>query len=264
MRTELILPRAALLSLTTCLSTWLAGCIVPPSLFERASWGPPPEYWQEQGRYRQSGADGLAREAPLVPDASSLPVPKPSVLDRTDPMAEGAQVQGTQSPEVQSVEPPLYSWDGGVVDGAPQGRVTPQSGPPRGLETPPAGRTHIIELYQQVLDERDALAQEVEELRANLAETSLALDAKTKAADELSGRVAALDEAHRALMSDNQSIAARLVQAQIRRLEAEKLLLETRIESERAKAEDSARAAAAQTKPMKAKPATKPGEGGHE
>jgi hypothetical protein len=54
------------------------------------------------------------------------------------------------------------------------------------------------------------------------------------------------------------------VQAQIRRLEAEKLLLETRIESERTKAEDSARAAAAQAKPVKSKSAAKPGESGHE
>ena len=34
----------------------LAACIVPPSMFERASWGPPPEYWQGQGRYRQAEA----------------------------------------------------------------------------------------------------------------------------------------------------------------------------------------------------------------
>ena len=132
------------------------------------------------------------------------------------------------------------------------------------LELTGRARTHIIELYQQVLEERDVLAHEVEELRANLAETDLALDAKTKAVEELSGRVAALEEAHRTLLADNQSIAARLVQAQIRRLEAEKLLLETRIESERAKAEESARAAAAQTRPVKPKAASRPGESGRE
>lgn len=235
---------AALVSLTACL--------MPPSMYERASWGPPPEYWQEQGRYRQAEGENPAgaKRAPGEPEALG------DRLDRTDPMAEGAPPPDSPS------HPPLYAWDGGVVDGAPQGRVIQQDGTPRGVETPPAGRMHIIELYQQVLDERDALAQEVDNLRRSLEETSLALEARTKAADELAARVAALDEAHRALMSENQSIAARLVQAQIRRLEAEKLLLETRIETERAKAEEAARAAAAQAKPAKSKPAAKPeGEG---
>jgi len=251
MRTELILCASATLALlTACLS----GCYLPPSMFERASWGPPQEYWQEQGRYRQ-GEAGQPAQQPLDPDAPSGQAPAELDPGRTDPLAEG----GTPGSE-----PPLYSWDGGVVDGAPRGRVTAQDGVPRGVETPPAGRMHIIELYQQVLDERDALAHEVEELRRNLEETSLALDAKTKAADELSARVAALEETHAVLMNDHQAIGARLVQAQIRRLEAEKLLLETRIEAERAKAEEAARAAAAQSKPAKSKPAAKSGEGERE
>jgi hypothetical protein len=225
-------------------------------MYERASWGPPSEYWQDQARYRPQEGGQPAQQ--LDPAAADVPASPPRLADQTgtDPTGE--------SSEVQSVQPPLYSWDGGVVDGAPRGRVLHQEGRPRGVETPPEGRMHIIELYQQVLEERDALAHEVERLRAHLAETSLALDAKTKAADELAARVAALDEAHRALLAENQSIAGRLVQAQIRRLEAEKLLLETRIAAERAKAEESTRAAAAQSKPGKPKPAARAGESEHE
>jgi len=254
---------AALALLSSCLS----GCYLPPSMFERASWGPPPEYWQEQGRYRQGtagqpGTQALDPDAdqpaaeldPDVPGAARVSDP-----EQTDPMGESAETKGAaNAPE------PLYAWDGGVVEGAPRGRVTAQDAP-RGLETPPSGRMHIIELYQQVLEERDALAHENQELRRHLEETSIALDAKTKAADELTARVAALEEARTALMNDNQTIAARLVQAQIRRLEAEKLLLESRIEAERAKAEETARAAAAaQAKSGKPKPAPKAGEGAHE
>jgi len=121
---------------------------------------------------------------------------------------------------------------------------------------------HIIELYQQVLDERDALATEVERLRKELDETKLALDAKTRATEDLSARVAALEASYKELSEDNQSIAARLVQAQIRRLEAEKMLLETKIESERAKAEEAASAAAAQQLKFTKKPAPKKDEGG--
>jgi len=196
----------------------LGACVVPSSMFERASWGPPPDYWQDQGRYRQ-GAQQPAAQAQ----------PKPQ----------------TVAPETTSADlAPLYAWDGGVVDGAPQGQVTTEEGTPRGVEAPPAGRAHIIELYQQALDERDALSEELEHLRLVLQQTTQALDAKTRESEDLSARLASLEAAHKELMDDNQSIAARLVQAQIRRLEAEKLLLENHIEIERAKAEEAARAAA--------------------
>ena len=193
----------------------LGACVVPSSMFERASWGPPPDYWQDQGRYRQ----GLSQAPPQAqPAIQAAPEATPANL------------------------PPLYAWDGGVVDGAPQGQVTTEEGTPRGVETPPAGRAHIIELYQQVLDERDALAEELENLRLVLQRTTQALDAKARESDDLAARLAAIEAAHKELMDDNQSIAARLVQAQIRRLEAEKLLLENHIEIERAKAEEAARA----------------------
>jgi Tfp pilus assembly pilus retraction ATPase PilT len=84
--------------------------------------------------------------------------------------------------------------------------------------------------------------------RKNLEQTAQALEAKTNESNELGTRVAALEAAQKELMEDNHSIAARLVTAQIRRLEAEKLLLETRIEIERIKAEEAAQAAQAQAK----------------
>lgn len=244
-----------LLTLTAALA--LAACIVPPSMFERASWGPPPEYWQGQGRYRQSEVPEEATPGAVAePSATTPKSPADDTLE-PDP-SEGA---GNPAPKPA---PPLYAWDGGVVDGAPQGHVLPQEGN-RGVETPPSGRAHIIELYQQVLDERDALSEEVEQLRRTLAQTNLALAAKTKDAEDLESRLSVLEASHKELMQDNQSIAARLVQAQIRRLEAEKLLLETKIEGERAKAEEAARAAAAQPRAgtSRTKPKLEP-EGDHE
>jgi len=234
--------------------TVLAACIVPPSMFERASWGPPPEYWQENGRYR-------AEETPA-----------PTVSGENAP--EGATAEApaaTQAAPAPGGEAPLYSWDGGVVDGAPQG-VSTAKGDPRGLEAPAAGRTHIVELYQQVKDDRDALAEEVELLRKSLEQTTLALEEETRKSDDLGARVAALEVSHREMMEDNQAIAARLVQAQIRRLEAEKMLLETRIELEKQKEIEAAQAAAAArgtaakpgAKPKSEKPVAKDEHGGHE
>lgn len=240
----------------------LAACIVPPSVYERASWGrPQAESWQDQGRYRQSEslpardalrADESTPPAPaaVTPTTAAQAPPGRTYQTSTDPLAEA---QPSAPPTARAPEAPLYAWDGGVVDGAPQGRVAEQEGTPRGLETPPAGRMHIIELYQQVLDERDALASEVEFLRKGLEETRVALEARTKESQDLTAQVAALEAARSGLMNDNKDIAARLVQAQIRRLEAEKLLLETRIEVERGKAEEAALAAAAQARPSPAK-----------
>jgi hypothetical protein len=237
-------------------------------MFERASWGPPPEYWQEQGRYRQgtAGEPGALADDPGAERSAAqafepgAPAGRLADMGETDPTGESSETSSAQTSQ-----PPLYAWDGGVVDGTPLGRVSAQDGTPRGPESPPSGRMHIIELYQQVLEERDALAHENQELRRHLDETSLALYAKTKAADDLGAQVAALEEARAALTNDNQAIAARLVQAQIRRLEAEKLLLETRIEAERAKAEETARAAAAaQSRSGKTRVAARAGEGQNE
>lgn len=245
----------------------LTACIVPPSMYERASWGPPPDYWQEQGRYRQAG-----EPAGAAPTATERPPADPLVAGTAvDPRSgvaagdEAAPIQGAPT-HMAPAQPPLYAWDGGIVDGAPQGRVMTQGGTPRGVESPPAGRGHIIELYQQVLDERDALAEEVENLRKLLGETTLALETKTSDSMNLAARVAALEAAHKELMVDNQSIAARLVQAQIRRLEAEKLLLEAHIQVERARADDAARAATALGKPSgtRPRPVRSADEEGHE
>jgi hypothetical protein len=213
---------------------WLPACLMPPSMYERATWGPPPPpSWQEQGRYRQEGTTTT-----VAPEAQAQPAPQAELGLASDAPAD---VPPADPVRTDAPAQPLYAWDGGVVDGAPQGRVTEQQGTPRGLETPPAGRAHIIELYQQALDERDALADEVERLRAALTLTTGTLEERTREGQDLTARVAALEESERALREENRTLAARLVQAQVRRLEAEKLLLEARIDRERERAAEAAR-----------------------
>ena len=88
---------------------------------------------------------------------------------------------------------------------------------------------HILNLYQEVLDERDSLLAEVERLGSAL-QTSEAERNMVRASEaEIGTRIAALEEAKRSLLEQNQDLAARLTTAQIRRLESEKLLLETQI-----------------------------------
>jgi hypothetical protein len=222
----------------------LASCLVPASVFERASFPtvPPlerPDYWQSQGRYRQEPAAEENRAVPAEPVASAAAQP-PGVAPQ--PFAQ----------------PPLLGWDGGVVDGAPSGSVSAEGQPAHGLEPSPAGRMHIIELYQRVLDERDSLAGEVETLARTLEETQGTLAAERARSADLETRLAALEASHQSTLGDNRELAARLATAQIRRLEAEKLLLETKLEGLRARAAQEA--APAETKPAE-KPAARKGIG---
>ncbi len=231
-------------SALVALSSALVACVIPASVFERSSHPgtipsqTPPDYWQGQGRYRQEPSPSSTDAAGGQEPATSEPPP-------------GAELAGHSAP-------PLYAWDGGVVDGAPQGQVVQESAS-RGPEAPPTGRMHIIELYQQVLEERDALAAEVRGLEAALEKTAAELEAERTQRATLETRVAALEEGHRGLLEENRDLGARLTTAQIRRLESEKLLLETRIEMHRARAAEEERA---RVRPASRIEAGKKGSGG--
>ncbi len=157
-------------------------------------------------------------------------------LESEEPLARD---QAGASVEAEAA-PPLLAWDGGVVQGPRPGQVSDQGTPAHGLEPTIEGRMHILELYQAVLDERDSLALEVKALTAALEKSETGLGETRRASSELETRMAALEEAKEALLRQNQELAARLTTAQIRRLEAEKLLLETRIAWQREKGEPQA------------------------
>ena len=78
------------------------------------------------------------------------------------------------------------------------------------------------------------------EQTAALARAQTLLQTTQRTAFDLETRSAALEEGHRLLLSENQEIAGRLTTAQIRRLEAEKLLLESRIAWHRERVQVSA------------------------
>jgi hypothetical protein len=159
--------------------------------------------------------------------------------------AGGAAPEQAERPATVQREEPLLGWNGGVVlDGAPT-----QQAPDHGIE-PGQGRMRIIELYQQVLDERDALRDELEA-------TADAMEAAQRQRIELEEenrtlreRVVELENAQASMQAENLDLAARLTTAQIRRLEAERLLLETKIADLRAREQ-----AARETRPAGVQPA---------
>jgi len=126
---------------------------------------------------------------------------------------------------------PLLAWDGDVVDGPKRGEVVERDDPARGLDPAPEGqRVFLLQLYQDVLDERDHLADEVRALQKALGEAQARLDETSASTTGLSNRLEALAAEVERLGAENDDLAARLATAQIRRLEAEKFLLEARID----------------------------------
>lgn len=151
------------------------------------------------------------------------------------PVALPAAPLQSISPGAEAQPARLYARDGTIVE--PGGPVAGDEGAsvhePEGVA---GSRYRMLELYQQVVDERDALSIEVDRLSADL-------DASRAEANSLRSELEAARaelEAARAelarLREENRELAGRLTTAQIRRLEAEKLLLEARIEWARLRA----------------------------
>ena len=122
----------------------------------------------------------------------------------------------------------LYARDGSVVAGA----ETSQEGAtaaPRELAPSEGGRMYILELYQKAIDERDALEIEVRSLQSELERAKQGLLGSDRDLTSLQARIAQLESENKRLLEENLDLAARLTTAQIRRLQCEKILLETRI-----------------------------------
>lgn len=152
--------------------------------------------------------------------------PQPSVF--THPPAAG--------------EPLLYARDGSVVDAeAPAQERGTAARRDVGGET---GRMYLLELYQQVIDERDNLSRELYALRADLDAQSSALGQSQARVIELEGRARELDGKLEAQTQQNTDLAARLTTAQIRRLQAERLLLEHKLAVQKEREAQAAAAAA--------------------
>ncbi len=186
---------------------WLGACQMPLA-FQDPVTARENQQWQTQGRFRSEAGPLQAAPTNATPGAG---------------MAPNAPFQTNQPA-------PLLGWNGGVVDSPEDGAIQTVNGTPtRGLEPTIEGRNHIIELYQAVLDERDQLITEVTALQTALGSSQTQLEAARSGMAERDTRISALEEGSRSLTEENNTLAARLTTAQIRRLEAEKLLLETQI-----------------------------------
>jgi len=128
----------------------------------------------------------------------------------------------------------MYARDGTPVP-PPSGPVATTGKPIRDLADPSEGsRPYMLELYQSVIEQNEELVAEVESLTAALRAEREERQAVDAGRDGLEQEVRALEQRLEELGLQNLDLARRLTTAQIRRLEAEKLLLETTIAAEKA------------------------------
>lgn len=149
-----------------------------------------------------------------------------SFSDRTKTDLPTGPVPDAGGPQV------LYARDGSVVQGAGASTAT-RNGPAAERLPQEGSRTFMLELYQKVIDEKEALALEVRNLEATLAKSRSELAAALKEKNELQQKHDALEAERLRLQDESFELSGRLVTAQIRRLEAEKILLESKIEWQR-------------------------------
>jgi hypothetical protein len=128
--------------------------------------------------------------------------------------------------------PVLYARDGSVVQGNGAAGAT-RNGPAAERLPQEGSRTFMLELYQKAIDEKDALALEIRNLEATLEKSRSELAAALKEKDELQKKHDALEAERARLQEESFDLSGRLVTAQIRRLESEKILLESKIEWQR-------------------------------
>jgi len=141
-----------------------------------------------------------------------------------------APTSSSASPNVNPGAGTLYARDGSVVNAGTQ-PVRPDQEPRRELGAQEGSRVYLLELYQKAMDEKNALALEVESLHATLDDERNAATTSTSEVDKLKADLADVTKERDALRAQALDLAARVTSAQIARLEAEKSLLQLQIDA---------------------------------
>jgi hypothetical protein len=150
------------------------------------------------------------------------------------PFAHESQGVGSRTTEPWGAGPNsrslLYARDGSPVPNQTGGAVTTTDGAARDLGDDDGSRPYLLELYQSAVDQKEKLELEVTALQRQLDEAGRQAAAKEAENQALQQKIKSYEEEVATRDRDNVELAARLATAQIRRLEAEKLVLETTLE----------------------------------
>lgn len=162
---------------------------------------------------------------------SPAPTPQPAQRDgyRWSYDAETAAMPGDPTTAAPGTGP-LRARDGSVVAAQPPGSLAQQEVLQHEMQPTATGRMYLLELYQQAIDERDALELEVSNLSRSVDQMRREKEQLMRELDGKQAELAGAEQEIVALLGENQDLAARLATAQIRRLEAEHMLLEAKLE----------------------------------
>lgn len=145
------------------------------------------------------------------------------------PSAESSAPNVTVTPPAE--EPVLYARDGRPIAASGPERFSPAPElPAHGVQRGEQSRMYLLELYQETIDEKEALELEVRAMTADLTlvrQEALSFQQELATArTEIEALRAERDRQHEEL----RALTSRLLTAQIRRLESDKLLLEAKID----------------------------------
>lgn len=149
------------------------------------------------------------------------------------PATEPAAPAKASSPTGWGAQAPpatLYGFDGSPVQGRASGSITEEPQLGHAVQTGDGSRLYLLELYQQAMDSNDELGREVGRLNTALERSEAQSAALAVELRDARTSIAALTEEGERREAQKLELAGRLTTAQIRRLEAEKLLLEATIE----------------------------------
>lgn len=150
--------------------------------------------------------------------------------------------QGALSPEVMSAtptvtmsevttEPILYARDGTPIHASGPFAVEPgEDGPAHGVQRGEQSRMYLLELYQEAVDAKEALELEVRSMTVDLQLAREEVMAAQTELEQARARIGQLEGEVGAQRNELRELAERLITAQIRRLESDKLLLEAKID----------------------------------
>jgi hypothetical protein len=162
----------------------------------------------------------------LFSSCMQLPVESIPAPENASP-SQGTSSTGWGAPAAPAK---LYGFDGSPVQSYGPGSVTAEPKLGNAVQPGDGSRLYLLELYQQAMDSNDALAREVTHLNGAIEVTEASNTELIAERDDVRAQLAALTEERAHAEAQNLELAGRLTTAQIRRLEAEKLLLEATIE----------------------------------
>ncbi|MEZ5973477.1 MAG: hypothetical protein R3F17_01420 [Planctomycetota bacterium] len=151
----------------------------------------------------------------------------------------GAVLYGRDGSPVGAGRAPQPVYSAAPQQQAPQPAVTATEGMPHRPEEASGSRPVLLELYQEVVSERENLALQLEVTQDALKSCEdRILDLEQRMQAEIEARTSA-DAAKEEALAQSADLGRRLAVAQMRRLEAEKMLLEKTL-AERRKLAESA------------------------